>query len=55
MTARTFQPISGLADIAFEYDAIFCDIWGVVHKGVAPTFCLRCVRALSLMRSGTVV
>ena len=38
MTARSFQPISGLADIAFEYDAIFCDIWGVVHNGRRPNF-----------------
>lgn len=34
----SFKPISGLADIAFEYDAIFCDIWGVVHNGRRPNF-----------------
>jgi HAD superfamily hydrolase (TIGR01459 family) len=39
MTSKpSFQPISGLADIAFEYDAIFCDIWGVVHNGRRPNF-----------------
>lgn len=38
MTKPSFQPISGLADIAFEYDAIFCDIWGVVHNGRRPNF-----------------
>ena len=38
MTKLSFQPISGLADIAFEYDAIFCDIWGVVHNGRRPNF-----------------
>jgi HAD superfamily hydrolase (TIGR01459 family) len=26
--------ISGLRDIAGEYDAIVCDVWGVVHDGV---------------------
>lgn len=25
--------LSGLADIAENYDAIFCDIWGVIHNG----------------------
>lgn len=35
---ESFQPISGLADVAFEYDAIFCDIWGVVHNGRRPNF-----------------
>jgi HAD superfamily hydrolase (TIGR01459 family) len=34
----SFQPLSGLADIAFDYDAIFCDIWGVVHNGRRPHF-----------------
>lgn len=36
--SASFQPISGLADIAIEYDAIFCDIWGVVHNGRRPHF-----------------
>ena len=27
--------ISGLSDIADQYDAILCDAWGVVHNGVA--------------------
>ena len=34
----SFKPIGGLSDIAFEYDAIFCDIWGVVHNGRRPHF-----------------
>ncbi|MDV6333000.1 TIGR01459 family HAD-type hydrolase [Asticcacaulis sp. 201] len=25
--------LNGLADIATDYDAIFCDIWGVIHNG----------------------
>jgi len=31
-----FQSLSGLGDIAEDYDAIFCDIWGVVHNGKMP-------------------
>jgi len=27
--------LSGLSDIADRYDALFCDIWGVVHNGIA--------------------
>src|SRR4051794_33861285 len=27
--------ISGLRDIAAGYDALFCDIWGVIHNGHA--------------------
>lgn len=27
--------VSGLADIADRYDAVLCDIWGVVHNGQA--------------------
>jgi len=26
--------ISGLSEIADEYDAILCDVWGVIHNGV---------------------
>lgn len=28
-----FQNISGLGDIAEDYDALLCDIWGVIHNG----------------------
>ena len=28
--------IGGLADIADGYDAILCDVWGVIHNGKAP-------------------
>ncbi|RKQ69541.1 HAD superfamily hydrolase (TIGR01459 family) [Litorimonas taeanensis] len=31
-----FQDLSGLGDIAEDYDAILCDIWGVVHNGKTP-------------------
>jgi len=28
--------ISGLSDIAGEYDALVCDVWGVLHNGKEP-------------------
>jgi HAD superfamily hydrolase (TIGR01459 family) len=28
-------PLSGLSEIAARYDALLCDVWGVVHNGVA--------------------
>jgi HAD superfamily hydrolase (TIGR01459 family) len=31
--AAMTQPLAALADIAADYDALFCDIWGVVHNG----------------------
>ena len=37
-TRPPFARLSGLADIAYDYDAIFCDIWGVVHNGRRPNF-----------------
>ena len=33
--AQIVGQISGLSEIADRYDAILCDIWGVVHNGVA--------------------
>ena len=33
MPSPDFLPIAGLADIADRYDAVLCDIWGVVHNG----------------------
>jgi HAD superfamily hydrolase (TIGR01459 family) len=30
------QPIDSLSDISARYQAIFCDVWGVVHNGVTP-------------------
>ncbi|WP_409432201.1 TIGR01459 family HAD-type hydrolase [Litorimonas sp. RW-G-Af-16] len=31
-----FQSLSGLGQIAEDYDAVFCDIWGVIHDGQTP-------------------
>lgn len=35
MAALPPPRIAGLGDIAADHDAILCDIWGVVHNGVA--------------------
>ena len=34
----TFLPksISGLSQIASQYDAVLCDVWGVIHNGCEP-------------------
>ena len=31
---RNIGQISGLAELADGYDALLCDVWGVVHNGV---------------------
>jgi HAD superfamily hydrolase (TIGR01459 family) len=33
--AQVVRQISGLGEISDRYDAILCDIWGVLHNGVA--------------------
>lgn len=43
-----FQNLSGLGDIAEDYEAILCDIWGVVHNGKAPN--LEACEALERFR-----
>ncbi|MES2432622.1 MAG: TIGR01459 family HAD-type hydrolase [Pseudomonadota bacterium] len=30
------QIIANLAEISAQYDAVFCDLWGCLHNGVAP-------------------
>ena len=32
----SFLPLSGLGQIADDYDAILCDVWGVIHNGRQP-------------------
>ncbi|WP_182086711.1 TIGR01459 family HAD-type hydrolase [Aureimonas sp. ME7] len=34
MTNGDMRPIESLAEVLGEYDAVFCDVWGVVHDGV---------------------
>jgi HAD superfamily hydrolase (TIGR01459 family) len=36
MTERTVPVISGLAEMAPDYDALILDLWGVIHGGVEP-------------------
>jgi HAD superfamily hydrolase (TIGR01459 family) len=33
--AQVVRQVSGLSEISDRYDAILCDIWGVLHNGVA--------------------
>ena len=33
---QSLQIISGLSEIAGDYDALICDVWGVLHNGHAP-------------------
>ena len=33
--ARIIRQIAGLSEISDHYDVILCDIWGVLHNGVA--------------------
>lgn len=49
------QIINSLADIAADYDVLFCDLWGCLHNGVAPY--PEAVAALQAfrMRGGRVV
>jgi len=35
-TSDTFERPSGLSQIADQYDALFVDIWGVIHNGREP-------------------
>lgn len=34
--SKTGTNAEGLASLAADYDALLCDIWGVVHNGIAP-------------------
>jgi len=43
-----FQPLSGLGSISDDYDAVFCDIWGVIHNGKKPY--LKACEALERFR-----
>ena len=33
MTAAPPRPIAGLSELADRYDALLCDVWGVIHNG----------------------
>lgn len=44
------QPIATLAEVAARYDALFCDLWGCLHNGVAAF--PDAVAALQRFRTG---
>jgi len=48
------RQISGLSEISDRYDAILCDIWGVLHNGV-NSFALASEALASFRRRGGVV
>jgi len=33
---NAFQSLSGLGQVADQYEAVLCDIWGVIHNGREP-------------------
>lgn len=49
------RAIAGLADISDSYDAILCDIWGVLHDGVAAFPAASDALVAYRRRGGTVV
>lgn len=53
--AQIVRQISGLSEISDRYDAILCDIWGVVHNGVASFAPASEALALFRRRGGAVV
>jgi HAD superfamily hydrolase (TIGR01459 family) len=52
--AQFVRQISGLGEISDRYDAILCDIWGVLHNGVA-SFAPASEALASFRRRGGVV
>ena len=52
---QAVRQIGGLADISDRYDAILCDIWGVVHNGVAAFPLASDALAAYRRRGGTVI
>jgi HAD superfamily hydrolase (TIGR01459 family) len=48
-SGNSVELISGLGDLRAPYDALLCDIWGVVHNGVTPF--PEAVRALQTWRA----
>ncbi len=53
--APAIRQIAGLAEIADRYDAILCDIWGVLHNGVASFAAASEALASFRRRGGAVV
>src|SRR5271154_3522587 len=49
--AQIVRQISGLSEISDRYDLILCDIWGVLHNGVA-SFAAASEALVSFRRRG---
>ncbi|MGD9966527.1 MAG: TIGR01459 family HAD-type hydrolase [Hyphomonadaceae bacterium] len=45
------QPIASIDEIADRYDAVFCDVWGVVHNG-RHAYAAACAALQRLRRAG---
>jgi HAD superfamily hydrolase (TIGR01459 family) len=52
--AQSVRQISGLSEISHRYEAILCDIWGVLHNGVA-SFAAASKALVSFRRRGGAV
>ena len=52
---QAVRQIDGLADISDRYDAILCDVWGVVHNGVAAFSSASDALVAYRRRGGTVI
>ncbi len=52
--AQEIRQIAALSEISDRYDAILCDIWGVLHNGVAA-FAAACEALTSFRRRGGAV
>jgi HAD superfamily hydrolase (TIGR01459 family) len=55
MTTATPSLINGFADLAPRYDAVLCDVWGVVHNGVTAFPTAGAALARFRRSGGTVV
>ena len=53
--AQIIQQVSGLSEISDRYDLILCDIWGVLHNGVAAFAQASDALVSFRRRGGTVV
>lgn len=49
-----FRPITGLSEVAGDYDVAFCDVWGVVHNG-REAFLNACTALTKFREKGGVV
>jgi HAD superfamily hydrolase (TIGR01459 family) len=52
---RAVRQINGLAEISDRYDVILCDLWGVLHNGVAAFPAASAALTAFRSRGGTVI